>query len=968
MASLSKIVRCIQQELKVLDLSAEKIEIDNGKREKIHFSSHTHILDTLGSRKDAISRITALPNGQWAAGGETNYIDRIGHNYRDYWIAILNNEGESIKRWKSSDAIQGGIISDWIITPKGQLLVRGFTVHPTEFPPSMGSLGPREIRKDWLAILSSHGECLKVWEPSKSNEASIRSIKPLFDGRLVIGWHSGSQSAITILGSEGENIKTWQCPAPLKDVGEPIVALSNGMFVACGSNSSQYWIAIFDAKGECLRIWQPPSNVANSDIREMVSLSTGGLAIRGSYSISSGSNKDTNLQEWIVFLNAQGGLIKEWKVPLLNGATTAAIDKVQVLPEGGLAVLAHHKIPPNMHDSDSHHWIAVLNDLGECQRIIPINWSEGNFDITNIILLADQKCMFIGKYSDLSGYGYLGPLSLHAYDLYVESKEGFQKSINFSCRHLSNLDRPETGNFTVLPGEGIATPCAIFANSSSKSKPGINVFPLGYWLTFDGCNVKLYDQHTGSCTKTFSGHTDTITNLALLTDGFIATTATDQTTKIWDIYSGACVQTFNGITGNLLPTPDGKLAVYSTKDVITVCDLPKRRVVSSADFLPVWQALAVNRTVIECNFQGLALGNEGATGIAQMLRTNRTITQLNLDRTKITDEGAKALLASLKTNKKVIILSLSDNVINPLLIKCVHERLFQHQRQLKMSKIAPQISASVQNKAGFLDDVLLQEYLKVITTGDTEAVIRLIQREQRLLDLPIQLVKDQPPQTLVSIAFRQGSPKLLGAILQLLGHKGIRQLATQAEEGGEPLFRRAARILGKEGAQYIVQALEWNAADVEDRLFDAVAKKDLQVASVCIQLDIPLDITDDQGNTPLHAAVLSGSTAMIELLLRYGASTKATNSSGLKSEALAHSIGRPDLATLINTQKKALKLEPLVAKFQHQQEEMQKLMEANRQLKALLKEALSIQGESLSGDKNNPLYARIQTMIDKVEQ
>ena len=62
-----------------------------------------------------------------------------------------------------------------------------------------------------------------------------------------------------------------------------------------------------------------------------------------------------------------------------------------------------------------------------------------------------------------------------------------------------------------------------------------------------GNTLKLWDVTSGSCLRTFEGHTDSVMSVCLSTDGrFALSGGNDKTLKLWDVASGRCLRTFEG--------------------------------------------------------------------------------------------------------------------------------------------------------------------------------------------------------------------------------------------------------------------------------------------------------------------------------------------------------------------------------------------------------------------------------------
>ena len=75
--------------------------------------------------------------------------------------------------------------------------------------------------------------------------------------------------------------------------------------------------------------------------------------------------------------------------------------------------------------------------------------------------------------------------------------------------------------------------------------------------------VHVWDAASGACLLTLAGHTDSVFALAVLPDGKLASGSNDNTVRVWDAASGACLLTLAGHTSDVVALavlPDGKLA------------------------------------------------------------------------------------------------------------------------------------------------------------------------------------------------------------------------------------------------------------------------------------------------------------------------------------------------------------------------------------------------------------------------
>ncbi|MDG5807867.1 hypothetical protein P9869_35525, partial [Streptomyces ossamyceticus] len=92
---------------------------------------------------------------------------------------------------------------------------------------------------------------------------------------------------------------------------------------------------------------------------------------------------------------------------------------------------------------------------------------------------------------------------------------------------------------------------------------------------------------TGTCTATLTGHTDSVTSVAIAPNGtWLATTSTDRTARIWDPTTGTCTATLTGHTDwvtSVAIAPDGTwLATTSTDKTVRIWAVPSQHTVAMA--------------------------------------------------------------------------------------------------------------------------------------------------------------------------------------------------------------------------------------------------------------------------------------------------------------------------------------------------------------------------------------------------
>ncbi|WP_331758894.1 NB-ARC domain-containing protein (plasmid) [Streptomyces sp. NBC_01544] len=79
----------------------------------------------------------------------------------------------------------------------------------------------------------------------------------------------------------------------------------------------------------------------------------------------------------------------------------------------------------------------------------------------------------------------------------------------------------------------------------------VAIAPDGTWLatTSHDMTVQIWDRATGTCTATLTGHTRPVESVAIAPDNtWLATTSQDKTVRIWDRATGTCTATLTGHT------------------------------------------------------------------------------------------------------------------------------------------------------------------------------------------------------------------------------------------------------------------------------------------------------------------------------------------------------------------------------------------------------------------------------------
>ncbi len=250
-----------------------------------------------------------------------------------------------------------------------------------------------------------------------------------------------------------------------------------------------------------------------------------------------------------------------------------------------------------------------------------------------------------------------------------------------------------------------------------------------------------------------------------------------------------------------------------------------------------------------------------------------------------------------------------------------------------ISSLHTTYSTLIHSKEVYFLQSLQAECVQAARADKGDEVALLASKDQRLLSTLLEFSEGEPLMTLLVFALKKGSINFLKRIMELLGPEGVQN---ESAQDGWSFFDMAACYHGVEGARLIGGILEWNNADYEDRLFEAIGKKDVLMTGICLDLGVPLNAFDDQGNTPLHAAVFAGNIPLIELLLRRGASIREVNNNGLTPQALAKTQERSDLANFMGIKRQELKMAPYLASLMtligQQQKQIQELQSQNHAL------------------------------------
>ncbi len=186
--------------------------------------------------------------------------------------------------------------------------------------------------------------------------------------------------------------------------------------------------------------------------------------------------------------------------------------------------------------------------------------------------------------------------------------------------------------------------------------------------------------------------------------------------------------------------------------------------------------------------------------------------------------------------------------------------------------------------------------LNAVEQGDEKELIKLIEQESRLLGKPLE-GDDGSSETLLSKVSRNGPLSLLQIVLKKMGTEGIKRLHTLPDGWEVECFKNAGMKMGVQGAKTLGDAFQWNSADYQDRLFEALAENDAPYVDLCAAI-APLDGLNENGQTPLHSAIKNDSQMAVEILLRHGGSPDLLNVDGISAAELAKTLKRSHLLRL----------------------------------------------------------------------
>ena len=175
---------------------------------------------------------------------------------------------------------------------------------------------------------------------------------------------------------------------------------------------------------------------------------------------------------------------------------------------------------------------------------------------------------------------------------------------------------PSTGTCTeTFTGhtEGVSSCCVSSADEVIMS------------ASYDG-TVKIWDVATGTCSMTLRDHTDAVFTCCLSsTDQFIASTSRDNTLHVWDVATGNCTHTFPDVGRYCALSADDQRIVVSDIDnhILRILNIETGEI--HTERVQNW----VRSVCWSSNNQFLVLGTDGGLEIRDL----NTLQLFNLDET-----------------------------------------------------------------------------------------------------------------------------------------------------------------------------------------------------------------------------------------------------------------------------------------------------------------------------------------------
>lgn len=856
------------------------------------------------------------------------------------WIMCFNREGDCIMDWKPP--VTSSITSCCFLA---------------------NSLWAVVMNRSDLQFLNNDGKLLTSWKSPASHYNATSNIVKVFglsDHQLavhVIETTQGqSQHSIVFLNNERKVLNSWKSygTSEIRSVyklSEHQLAVH--VIATAQGQQSQHSIVFLNSQGECLKSWTPDTSYNIGNSIQSIDPVSNDLVVR---LYKSGGCS-------LILLNCNGELSSTWQPSLEYGISRRDIAQIYFLSHHKLAVHLYNYCGDNPGDDS----IVFLNDGLQC--LYTFSPKEGRIAISDISLLhQDQTAITFSRHNP------------HAVRCYLLNRMGFplkQKSFSSS---------PELSR-------------KVLRVTEDKILLKESVYTHGHWesksieYSWESCTERILSESECNILQTTDGQL----KRAMSSDGHLFTYWNAEVTNKYDYRSFGCIQPAN--FPNLwevlakhptitecrfqgLPIKDegacGIAQMLRENATITKIDLTGTEITDKGA-RQLLSVLKANRSVIvvllrgnpihsclieriECRLsqharqppQVFASPDVSSLGIPPELYCS--LTHLVMADPVFTEEGdtyeREAIEQWLQNHDTCpnTNVRLSSKVLIPN--KAVKKQLVTLHEKYPTLLYSGEV---------YFPKCLQADCLDAAKKSDIETVKRCVEQDARLLILPlvpmyeientgckytVQRSKEQPDmskdvqvtettETLLSCVLRFGPVSLLQWVVKKIGDNQFRKLAAETIDGEAEFFKQAARNFGKEGGWCIGQALGWNHADYEDQLFQAMAEKDLQLLDVCASLT-PLDGLDEQGNSPLHVAVLAQSKPLIESLIRHHAKVKVENLDGRTPKALARFLNRKDLSDYIAIQRRAVKLAPILQPLQEQlilqQQEIEKLKQENQRL------------------------------------
>lgn len=793
--------------------------------------------------------------------------------------------------------------------------------------------------KFWDIVLNGQGIYSQTWQFSfpNSQNVNITRLDPLPSGKVaVIGVREEIQyeaetgkaksvpyNWITVFDKTGEfltNFK-WFRPAGLI---KGISIISDGKFAVIthgNEKDEKSYLHLVNSSGKVLRRWDL-ADAKGAIILDAYVLSENQLALQISY-------KNEPYRRSIVFLNSRLEHLHTWEVP----CRVSESSPIRCFPLSDEQLGVVFENDSGFKDTEYYK----VNCFGKLKQIKTNNL----FLKTHLLQITNDGILTRKEMSR-------DPNMLFRWGIDIQGWDG-----NTVAVVSSNDEQPLDASFTEWPGA--------------------DAYETLYGTVF----VKKACDPTQAISPSSQN-----TPLAANSDGYLFTCSRTQylftfpstPNQTWQINVRYDFRSSKSIQSANLPMLWEALAKNKSVTTCRLQGLP----LGDDGARGIGGMLRTNRTITELDLTGTGITDEGASALLTALSINRVLITLHLngnaikparmlqirDRSiqrRLQDEQVKDMIFSSSVPNACIpkkylcprtTLLMFDPVVAPDGTTYEREAIVEEKNNTSQplpflppnNAIKDQIrdflaQTGMKNRVYFSKH-LQRECVEAVKKEDFEALEQLVSQDLRLLVFRLD-VPNTFPQKLFDHILERGSEQFLMKVLKLISsHQksivNVNSVIPFHRLTLEPfLFEETARKFGVECARLVGKALMWNTADYGDLLFRAVLDKDLDLARVCAQL-APLDVLDEHGNTPLHAAVATKQEKMIELLLQYRAPVKAKNAQGLTPQELADEMNCPGLVKFIEEkhqeQKMAAFLQPYMAK---QTELMQQVRDLKQQVSEL---------------------------------